>query len=392
MQRSSVLHIGQPKTVLNKRQKEFNQLSERIEQLDKVIPDLRNTYELLIERVQKEYNPIVMEYQEFRVELVKHLDRMYEKDLYRKAYLTKLAYLISEISFDLIVNYKFEELLPLFNKYSEVDLETALRELKRSDSQLIDTKLLAEENEITEEEIFHELDPEEQERIKAELRAEKVKAHQEEAKQARQILQKQKTTKSVRKVYMDLVKAFHPDLETDEAEKLRKTEIMQRVTQTYQENNLLELLKLQIEFERIDQDHLENMGKEQLTYYNLVLKEQVEELEKEKEELQQQISYLCGLKPEHVNSMTTVVVKFNTNINEVKAEIKEIKYTLKKWKEPSLLKTFLKTYQIPNMTVFDDEDDDFEDDEDKEIDADGAEDGSSDDEAPKSDEDDDKHS
>ena len=358
MQKSSVLRIGQPKTVLNKRQKEFNQLSERIEQLDKVIPDLRNTYELLIERVQKEYNPIVLEYQEFRVELVKHLDRMYEKDLYRKAYLTKLAYLISEISFDLIVNYKFEELLPLFNKYSEVDLETALRELKRADSQLIDTKLLAEENEITEEEIFHELDPEEQERIKAELRAEKVKAHQEEAKQARQILQKQKTTKSVRKVYMDLVKAFHPDLETDEAEKLRKTEIMQRVTQTYQENNLLELLKLQIEFERIDQDHLENMGKEQLTYYNLVLKEQVEELEKEKEELQQQISYLCGLKPEHVNSMTTVVVKFNTNINEVKAEIKEIKYTLKKWKEPSLLKTFLKTYQIPNMTVFDDEDDD----------------------------------
>jgi len=358
MQKSSVLRIGQPKTALNKRQKEFNQLSERIEQLDKVIPDLRNTYELLIERVQKEYNPIVLEYQEFRVELVKHLDRMYEKDLYRKAYLTKLAYLISEISFDLIVNYKFEELLPLFNKYSEVDLETALRELKRADSQLIDTKLLAEENEITEEEIFHELDPEEQERIKAELRAEKVKAHQEEAKQARQILQKQKTTKSVRKVYMDLVKAFHPDLETDEAEKLRKTEIMQRVTQTYQENNLLELLKLQIEFERIDQDHLENMGKEQLTYYNLVLKEQVEELEKEKEELQQQISYLCGLKPEHVNSMTTVVVKFNTNINEVKAEIKEIKYTLKKWKEPSLLKTFLKTYQIPNMTVFDDEDDD----------------------------------
>lgn len=358
MQRSSVLRIGQPKTVLNKRQKEFNQLSERIEQLDKVIPELRNTYQLLIERVQKEYNPIVMEYQEFRVELVRHLDRMYEKDLYRKAYLTKLAYLISEISFDLIVNYKFEELLPLFNKYSEVDFETALKELKKADSQLIDTKLLAEENEVTEEDIFHELEPEEQERIKAELRAEKVKAHQEEAKQARQILQKQKTTKSVRKVYMDLVKAFHPDLETDEAEKLRKTEIMQKVTQTYQENNLLELLKLQIEFERIDQDHLENLGKEQLTYYNLVLKEQVEELEKEKLEIQQQISYLCGLKPEHVNAMTTVVVKFNTNINEVKAEIKEIKYTLKKWKEPSLLKAFLKTYEIPNMTIFDEEDDD----------------------------------
>jgi hypothetical protein len=354
MQRSSVLRIGQPKTVLNKRQKEFNQLSDKIEQLDTLIPELRNAYYLLVERVQKEYNPIVMEFQSFRVELVRHLDRMYEKDLYRKAYLTKLAYLISEISLDLIVNYKFEELLPIFNKYSEIDFETALKELKLSDSQLIDSKLLAEENEITEEEPFHELDIEEQERIKAELRAAKAKAQQDGA---RQILQQQKTTKSVRKVYMDLVKAFHPDLETDEAEKLRKTEIMQRVTQTYQENNLRELLKLQIEFERIDQDHLENLGKEQLTYYNLVLKQQVEELEKEKADIQQQISYLCGLKPEHANSLTTVVVRFNTNINEVKAEIKEIKNTLKHWKEPSLLKTFLKTYQIPNMTIFDDEDD-----------------------------------
>lgn len=362
MQRSSVLRIGQPKTVLNKRQKEFNQLSEKIEQLDKLIPELRATYYLLIERVQKEYNPIVMEYQSFRVELVKLMDRTYEKDLYRKAYLTKLAYLISEISFDLIVNYKFEELIPLFNKYSEVDFEAALHELKRADSQLIDSKLLAEENEISDEENFpehfHELSEEEQFRIKEELRAEKAKISAEQTREARQFLAKQKTTKSVRTVYMDLVKAFHPDREMDEAEKIRKTEIMQRVTQIYQENNLLELLKLQIEFERIDQDHLENLGKEQLTYYNLVLKEQVEELEKEKEEIQQQISYLCGLNPQHANSMTTVVVKFNTNINEVKAEIKEIKLTLKRWKEPSILKAFLKTYEIPNTTTFDEDDDD----------------------------------
>ena len=361
MQRSSVLRIGQPKTVLNKRQKEFNQLSEKIEQLDQLIPELRATYYLLIERVQKEYNPIVMEYQSFRVELVKLMDRTYEKDLYRKAYLTKLAYLISEISFDLIVNYKFEELIPLFNKYSEISFDAALNELKRTDSQLIDSKLLAEDNDIVEEEMvpenFHELSEEEQIRIKEELRAEKAKIFAGQAKEARQLLTKQKTTKSVRTVYMDLVKAFHPDLEADEAEKIRKTEIMQRVTQTYQDNNLLELLKLQIEFERIDQDHLENLGKEQLTYYNLVLKEQVEELEKEKEEIQQQISNLCGLNPQHANSMTTVVVKFNTNINEVKAEIKEIKLTLKRWKEPSVMKAFLKTYEIPNTAVFDDEDD-----------------------------------
>ena len=159
-------------------------------------------------------------------------------------------------------------------------------------------------------------------------------------------------------VYMDLVKAFHPDRETNEEEKIRKTGIMQQVTTAYQENNLMDLLKLQIKLERIDQDHLENLGKDKLTYYNKVLQQQVEDLELEKEQIQQQIATVTGLLPKHINSLTTAIVKFNTNINEVKAEIKDIKNTLKIWAVPSRLKAFLKTYQIPTETEFDDDDED----------------------------------
>ncbi|MCE7040922.1 hypothetical protein [Dyadobacter sp. CY312] len=352
-----LLRIGQPKSDLNKRQKEFNLLSEKIEQLDNLIPELENARDEMIRRIPTDLNPLVMEYQTFRVELVQVMDRTYEADLFRKAYLTKLSYLICENAFDLIANYGFDELKPVYNKYSETDIETALLLANQKTEKITDPAFLLEEEIQPEKEFpenFHELPEEDQQRLKEERRAEKVQA---KIQQAKQNLEKQKTTKSVRTVYMDLVKAFHPDRETDENEKLRKTEIMQRVTLAYQENNLLGLLKLQIEFDRIDQDHLENLTKNQLNYYNKVLKQQVEELEIQKEMVQKEISSLCGIPFQHANSYTSSIVKFNTNVNEAKAEVKNIKQILKQWKIPSVFKAYLKTYQIPNEPDLDEDED-----------------------------------
>lgn len=350
-QTTSVLRIGNSKTDLNKRQKEFNRLTEKIEQLDLLIPELKEAYDQILERIPREMNPLIREYQTYRVEMVHIMDRTYSADLFRKIYQTKLAYLITETSFDLIINHGFEELRPIYDRYSDVDFDSALAEYNKRNEKSEEPTVLIEENALSLVD-FHELDEEQKQRLKEEQRFQRAK------EQGKLNLEKQKTTRSVRMVYMDLVKAFHPDRETNEAEKVRKTGIMQQVTTAYQENNLMELLRLQIELERIDQDHLENLGKDQLTYYNKVLQQQVEDLELEKEQIQQQIAAVCGLLPKHVNSLTTAIVKFNTNINEVKAEIKDIKNTLKIWVVPSRLKTFLKTYQIPTETEFDDDDED----------------------------------
>jgi hypothetical protein len=343
-QQTSVLRIHQSSSGLNKRQKEFNQLTEKIEQLDALIPELKTAYSQILDRIPTELNPLVHEYQTYREEMVHIMDRTYTADLFRKIYQTKLAYLISETCFDLITHHGFDELKVLYNRYTDWDYETALAAYRSKEAKPDETpELIAEEAESLID--FHLLSDEQQKQIKERQRLARVKG-----------AELQKTTRSVRMVYMDLVKAFHPDRETDEAEKTRKTEIMQRVTAAYQENNLMQLLQLQIEFERIDQKHLENLNKAQLTYYNKVLQQQVEDLELEKENIQKQIALVTGLPPRHINSLTTAIVKFNTNINEVKAEIKEIKKTLTIWKTPSRLKAFLKTYRIPNETEFDEDD------------------------------------
>ncbi|MCF0040210.1 hypothetical protein [Dyadobacter fanqingshengii] len=357
MPETAILHINERKNVLNKRQKEFNQLSEKIEELDRLIPELESAYDQMIQRIPTDLDPLVKEYQEYRVEIVHIMDRTYSADLFRKIYQDKLAYLITEGAYDLIAHYGFEDLKPVFNKYSQVDIETLLAEERAKAEKITDPAFLLESEgakEPIEYENFHDLPEEEKQRLKAGQREERLAKRIQEAKQ---LTEQQKTTKSVRTVYMDLVKAFHPDLEKDEAEKLRKTDIMQQVTQAYQENNLLKLLKLQIELDRIDQDELENLSKNQLNYYNKVLKQQVEELEIVKENIQKKITAVCGLPFQHANSLTTVIVKFNTNVNEMKAEIKNIRNVIKNWKVPSQLKAYLKTYQIPGQSFLDEDED-----------------------------------
>lgn len=341
---TAILHIPGQDKPLNKKQKEFNVLSDTIEALDRQITDLQQAYDEMLRRIPSDLDPLVREYQGYRADIVNLWDRAYEAEHFRKAYQTKLAYLITENAYDLIKNHGLSELKPVFNKYSPTAIDVLLEEERRREALRInEPAFLLESAYDTEPEVsFHELSEEEQQRIKAERREQRLDDRTRKAQQA-------KTTKSVRSVYMELVKTFHPDRETDEAEKHRKTEVMHRITKAYQENNLLGLLKLQMELEQIDRTGLENLNKNQLSYYNKILRQQVEELDQQKVSIQQKISAICGLPYQHANSQVTVIAKFNTHINELKAEIKNIRKVYKHWLVPSQLKAYLKPFQIPGQ-------------------------------------------
>lgn len=342
MTETSVLHIPEREKPLNKRQKEFNLLSEKIEMLDRQLSELRDAYDEMLRRIPTEQDPLLREYQGYRVDIVNLWDRNYTAEHFRNIYQTKLAYLIRESAYDLIKNYGHEELKPLFDRYSAVSIDALLEEDRlRAATRITDPAfLLDDQTEDIPEISFHELSREEQQRIKAEKRESKAEKRLRESQQT-------KTTRSVRSVYMELVKTFHPDLETDEAERRRKTAIMQQITEAYQEGRLLSLLKLQMEIEQIDRDKLESLDKNQLNYFNRILGQQVTDLEQQKTILQKQISDLCGLPYQHANSQVTVIAKFNTNLNELRTEIKNIKALLKHWQLSSQLKAYLKTYEIP---------------------------------------------
>lgn len=88
-------------------------------------------------------------------------------------------------------------------------------------------------------------------------------------------------SQSVREVYRKLASALHPDRGTDDAERERRHQLMQRVNQAYESSDLLGLLTVQLEIEQIDEDHLATVPEARLQHYNQVLREQVKELEQE---------------------------------------------------------------------------------------------------------------
>lgn len=81
--------------------------------------------------------------------------------------------------------------------------------------------------------------------------------------------------KDARNVYMQLVKKLHPDLETDETEKIRRTELVKEVTDAYQKNDFFSLLKLYIEHLSEGETESEKLAEDMLKGYNKLLKTQL---------------------------------------------------------------------------------------------------------------------
>lgn len=84
--------------------------------------------------------------------------------------------------------------------------------------------------------------------------------------------------KDARSIYMRLIKKFHPDLETDEEARSHKTEIIKQVTNAYQENDFLALLKLQITYIDDNETDAASVADDMLKRYVKLLGKQLEEL------------------------------------------------------------------------------------------------------------------
>ena len=180
-----------------------------------------------------------------------------------------------------------------------------------------------------------------------EPKAERPKTAKQKERERKQKEEEEQQTKSVREVYMDLVKTFHPDLEPDDTEKARKTAIMQRVTDAYDRKDLLTLLQLQLEFERIGQAQLEGMADDRLRYFNKVLAEQVRELDEELFRVKAEFAHLCQMHPSEITRPQQVEYRIDREVREVRKMIKALKAEFEQMSNKHFLKAWLKQYQIP---------------------------------------------
>lgn len=127
---------------------------------------------------------------------------------------------------------------------------------------------------------------EEQEREEARRQARQAKRKPNAAQQkAAQALQDADAL--LRNVYRQLASALHPDRAPDEAERARMNTLMSEANAAYGRKDLVALLNLQLQAELVDPDHLDRLSDERLKSLTLLLKQQVAELERERQ-LEQQ--------------------------------------------------------------------------------------------------------
>ena len=369
MTKQQVIRVGtsKEKAVQSKAQKEFNRLTKKIENTEKEIKEFKDVAEKLQQRVAREMRPLTVQLAQLQAQVVRIYDRAHDSKDFKKAEKKKLAHLIQTLAFDLIDMEGIEDLKAIYDKYDKEGYDAVNEEMEQaqldmakqmasqmlgidlSDVDLKDPEKMREflQQKMQEQEAAEE----ERQQVAAERRAKKPKTERQQALEAKREEETRNITKSVRTLYMDLVKAFHPDREPDEAEKARKTEIMQRVTQAYEASDLLALLRLQLEFDRIDQDHLETLADDQLRYYNKILKDQAQDLESELYAIQERMGRMSG-SPFGVSSTMQVEYKFNSDVRQLKKSIKDMKSDIGMFSDLSVLKLWLKDYKIPKPDQF----------------------------------------
>ena len=364
-----IVKKGVDKKLLSPQQKEFNRLTKKIADVRTNADWLKSLGDRLHQRSAKELTPLIQKHQEHRAEMVRLFDRMFRTHKFNKTETRKLSHIITRMSFSL-AGEGFEDLKEIYNRHSPNDDFDAFSEeadeltadiMKEMVSSMYGIEFEEDADVDTPEKMQAYIAEKMAEReakqaqnaAKAEARraakpktAQQLKAQAKRAEQEeKRKLEEKKISQSVREVYMDLVKAFHPDREPDEAEKIRKTAILQRVTAAYEDNNLLALLQLQLELERIDGTHLDNLADDKLRYFNKSLKSQLAELEEELRNLEAELVQMANLSPYDYFNPNQLETKFEKSIKAIKKEIKGLKEELESLREPAVLKTWLRYYE-----------------------------------------------
>ncbi len=338
---------------LSKAQKEFNRLSARVAELEKLLIDYQASVDAVQQRIQADYIPLLTAYNQARADLVRLFDRFYDNPEATRSERRKIARLIVDMGEDLIFRHGFADLRTIVGKYSQQDLDEAddaaqqLEQMKQTaaatyglDLDDIDFESPDELMDYIEQQVRER--QAEQERRNA--RTEQSKSNQQQADEAKQAAKLQQTTKTIRTLYRELVKAYHPDRELDEAEKGRKTAIMQQVTEAYEKGDLMALLRLQLTLNELDQARVNTLADEPLRHYNKLLKQQIDRLTDELTERQQYMASLLGRPLTSVQSTFGLEVSIGEAVNSLKRDVKAIKQQLKSLTQPAFLKAWLQAY------------------------------------------------
>jgi hypothetical protein len=174
---------------------------------------------------------------------------------------------------------------------------------------------------------------------------ESQRAHHKAASRRRRMTaapQPEDASQTIRTVYRKLASALHPDREPDDAQRQRKTVLMQRVNVAYEARNLLDLLQLQLEIEQIDTHAIAAMGEVALRRYNAVLTEQLDELRQETLDTERGFRTQLGLGHGAEPTPTRITRAIREQARALQQNIAYFQWELRELQDPRFFKQWLR--------------------------------------------------
>ena len=350
------------KSKLSRHQKSFNSLIQLIEKRHKTLLSWEQAIPPFQQRYVNDLLPLTQKASELRMKMAYCLHHAHgKKGLSRtdrqmiSEFIAHLASSVASINEDI-------ELKAIYNKHSGSDYD------KEGDAAFLGMKSMLED--VLGVDLGDDLDlggPEsfidratahmdqqtaryEAERQAREERAAKrkktpkqlAKEAAELAVAAQQQAEQEQVSQSIREVFRKLASALHPDRERDPVERERKNGLMQRANLAYQKRNLLELLKLQLELEHIDQNTVNSLSESRLKHYNIILREQLSELEHELWHVKGKFCEQFELPPFSDPKPSTLMRDLDREISGAKAAILQMEQDLLGLVDSQAVKRWLK--------------------------------------------------
>ena len=348
--------------MLTKAQERFNKLTHSIEKLEREIVQKEQTLHTILEHFTKNIDPLLEKEAKNKIQLAFLIEeKMLSAKLSKKAQNQAeevIMYLLDKAFVHVIAN---EEEISLYNRFSDLsyddekELEMAFMKAEMEamftqqgiDIDLSDIDLENEEEMAKIMGEFHEkMQNKQLEDKQKEAESPKKKTKKEIAREAIEKAKIEAQNKSLKSIYISLSKALHPDTESNPEEKIKKEELMKKVTVAYQEKNFPMLLQLEMEWIHQTTEHLNQLSDDKLNIYIEILLERERELQAEKYMLQQHSKFQKVRAITHMNEKSAMrainsdkkILQENEkffesalrilNISKTKSDISEMIYDL----------------------------------------------------------------
>jgi hypothetical protein len=284
----AVLGVPGPRTALNKLQKRFNQLIEKLKGQRDDLQRWQAFQRYYQQQLSDQHQPLAARLREQRIVMAQLLDVALQGRELGKRERDKARYLLNQMIAALLEEGAEPVLVTLHDKYSAASLDDIRRDRMEALRTVANEALAIDVDAYGGGETPEEFESwiEEQIRAAHEQAAQtddppKRKSGKLSKRAAMRDQVAEGGTRAVRETYRKLVSELHPDREADPKEQLRKTELMQQVNQAYKSGDLLALLELQFSLEQIDAAALAGLAEDRLRHYVHVLEGQSRQLRDE---------------------------------------------------------------------------------------------------------------